>query len=100
MVVPFRGTVRICDAKTAKTITHIRLNPSKDGYASAVIADDKLYRVYQEDGVCVMQLGQEPKQIAHNVLEGDTSFFNATPAISNGQLFLRSEKFLYCIAKK
>ncbi len=100
LIATFRGGVRICDAKTAKSIALFRLSPSKDGYASAVIADDKLYRVYQEDGVCVVQLGQEPKQIAHNVLEGDASFFNATPAISNGQLFLRSDKFLYCIQKK
>jgi outer membrane protein assembly factor BamB len=101
LVAPFRGTVRICDAKKGPgRDQYIRLNPSKDGYASSVIADDKLYRVYKEDGVCVVQLGQEPKQIAHNVLEGDTSFFNATPAISNGQLFLRSDKFLYCIEKK
>lgn len=100
LISTFRGGVHILDAKTAKTIGRIRFEPSKDGYASAVIADDKLYRVYREDGVCVMQLGQEPKQIAHNVLEGDTSSFNATPAISNGQLFLRSDKFLYCIEKK
>lgn len=100
LISTFRGSVHILDAKTAKTTNRIRFNPSKDGYASAVIADDKLYRVYQEDGVCVVQLGQEPKQIAHNVLEGDTSFFNATPAISNGQLFLRSDKCLYCIEKK
>lgn len=100
ILAPFRGIVRICDAKTAKTIEHIRMSPSKDGYASAVIADDKLYWTYKEDGVCVVQLGSQPKQIAHNVLEGDTSFFNATPAISNGQLFLRSNRYLYCVEKE
>jgi hypothetical protein len=27
------------------------------------------------------------------------SIFNATPAVSNGQLLLRSDRFLYCIGE-
>ena len=38
--------------------------------------------------------------LAHNVIESDDSVFNATPAISRGQLLLRSDRHLYCIGKK
>ena len=47
--------------------------------------------------VLVFSLGEEPKQIASNRL-GDGGQYNATPAVSNGELFLRSMKSLYCIA--
>ncbi len=100
LIVPFGGVVNIHDARTSETVDRVRMNPSKKGFASAVVADNNLYQVYKDGDVCVIQLGKEPRQVAHNVLEGDTSAFNATPAISNGQLFLRSDKFLYCIQKK
>ncbi|MGI8979922.1 MAG: hypothetical protein ACR2FY_11915 [Pirellulaceae bacterium] len=38
--------------------------------------------------------------LAHNVLQSDSSVFNATPAITRGQLLLRSDKYLYCVGKK
>ena len=37
--------------------------------------------------------------VAQNKFSEDDSVFNATPAVGNGQLFLRSDKFLYCVAK-
>ena len=35
--------------------------------------------------------------VAQNKLAGDDSDFNGTPAIVGHQLFLRSNRFLYCI---
>ena len=32
--------------------------------------------------------------------EGDKSIFNASPAISNGRLLIRSNEYLYSIGKK
>ncbi len=37
--------------------------------------------------------------LGRNELEDDSQF-NASPAIAGKQLFLRSDKVLYCIAKK
>ena len=34
-----------------------------------------------------------------NRFASDESMFNATPAISDGELFLRSNAFLYCVAE-
>jgi hypothetical protein len=38
------------------------------------------------------------KLLAHNTL--DTSICNGSLAVSDGQLFLRSDRYLYCIGKK
>lgn len=40
----------------------------------------------------------EFKLLARNRLEGDDGDFHATPALAGGQLFLRSNRNLYCIA--
>jgi hypothetical protein len=49
-------------------------------------------------GTVALAAGEEFKELARNDL-GDESLFNATPVISNGQLLLRSDRFLYCIGK-
>jgi len=38
--------------------------------------------------------------IAKNQLGSPGSGFNATPAVSDGALFIRSNKFLYCVANR
>ena len=35
--------------------------------------------------------------LAHNVFEDDNSRTNASLAVSDGQLLLRSDQYLYCI---
>ncbi|MBL7043737.1 MAG: serine/threonine protein kinase, partial [Pirellulaceae bacterium] len=58
----------------------------------------KLYGVTRLDGTVVLALQPEFQELAHNQL-GDESVFNATPAITDGQLLLRSDEALYCIGK-
>jgi outer membrane protein assembly factor BamB len=68
-------------------------------YAAVVIADGKIYAVTQKGGTFVLAVGEKFEQLANNKLSDDSTF-NASPAISQGQLFLRSDKALYCIGKK
>lgn len=68
-------------------------------YASPVAANGHLYHVSRRGEVLVIKLGPKFEIIARNKIEGDTSDHSATPAISNGQLFLRSAKMLYCIGE-
>jgi hypothetical protein len=68
-------------------------------YASVTIADGKIYVVSQKDGTFVLAAGPKFEQLAHNTLSDDSTF-NGSPAVSQGQLFLRSDKCLYCIGKK
>ncbi|MEE8452366.1 MAG: PQQ-binding-like beta-propeller repeat protein [Thermoguttaceae bacterium] len=89
------------DAKTGEQIYKERLDVSGGSakvYASVVLADGKIYAVSRTDGTVVLAAGREFKVLAKNQL-GDESVFNATPLISNGQLFLRSDKALYCIGE-
>jgi len=66
-------------------------------YASPVIADGKLYYVCRNGEMYVIQLGSEFKQLAMNQFASDNGDFSATPAISDGHLFVRSTNNLYCI---
>jgi hypothetical protein len=66
-------------------------------YASPVIADGKIYHITRS-GICFV-LAAEPEfsVLATNRFESDDSGFNATPAFSEGKLFIRSNTTLYCI---
>lgn len=69
-----------------------------DDYASPVVAGGKIYITTNAGIVHVVEAGPEFKLVASNDLSADNSGFGATPAISDGQLFLRSHSHLYCIA--
>jgi hypothetical protein len=65
-------------------------------YASLVLGDGKLYGVSREDGAFVLAAHPDFELLARNHL-GDSSIFNGTPTISDGQLLVRSDQYLYCI---
>lgn len=67
-------------------------------YSSPVVADGKLYFVRRSGETYVLQLGREFKQLAVNQFSSDDGDFNATPAISDGAIFIRSSNKLYCVA--
>ena len=92
-----RGIAFCIDAKTGEEIAKKRLGGQF--YASAVLIDDKLYAVSRFDGTYVLEATPELTQVAHNRLS-DESDFSASPAVSDGQLILRSDQYLYCIEAK
>ena len=63
------------------------------------VSDIDLVIVTRDDGTFVLAASPEYKEIAHNQFEEDGSTFNASPIVSGGRLFLRSDRFLYCIGK-
>jgi len=66
-------------------------------YCSPVSADGKIYQ-FVKSGTCyVIEAKPEFKVLAVNSLK-DGSEFNSTPAISEGKIYVRSNKHLYCIA--
>ncbi|MCG8511227.1 MAG: PQQ-like beta-propeller repeat protein, partial [Rhodospirillales bacterium] len=70
-------------------------------YASSVLIGEHVVAVTRFDGTYVFKATPEGyKQVAHNVIESDDSMFNATPAISEGKLYLRSNEYLYAIGDK
>jgi outer membrane protein assembly factor BamB len=68
-------------------------------YASVTIADGKIYAVTRNGGTSVLAVGPKFELLARNALSDDSTF-NASLAVSSGQLFLRSNKALYCIGNK
>ena len=96
-----KGIAYCADAKTGEEIYEKRIRISGGGdkvYASGVLADGKLYYVTRQAGTIVLTAGSEFEQLAQNELDDD-SVFNATPVVSNSQLLIRSDRFLYCIGK-
>lgn len=89
-----RGIALCVDIRTGKEVGRRRVGGQF--YASAVLIKDKIYAVSRFGGTYVLSATPELKQLAHNEL-GDESDFSGSPAVSNGQLFLRSDKALYCI---
>lgn len=67
-------------------------------YASPIAINDKIYAQTRTSGVFVLDPSDELVVLAHNKFDSDDSVFNATPAVDAGQLFLRSNRFLYCVA--
>ena len=65
-------------------------------YASAVAADGKIYIQTRWGGTFVLSAEPAFTQLAKNSL-GDKSTFNASPVVANGRLYLRSDRYLYCI---
>jgi outer membrane protein assembly factor BamB len=64
--------------------------------ASPVAADGKIYFVSETGETIVVKAGRQPEVLARNDL-GERLI--ASPAISNGQLFIRSDGQLFAIGK-
>lgn len=69
-------------------------------YASPVRAGDKIYIPSRHDGTFVIPAKPEFEVLAQNKFENDDTDASGTPAISNNELFLRTGKYLYCIANE
>lgn len=95
-----KGYAYCMQADTAKVIFREKLDAGGGGnpfYASVVLADGNIYAVSRNSGTFLLAATPQFQQLAHNQLASDESDFNASPAISNGRIFLRSNKYLYCI---
>tara|TARA_Y100001934_G_scaffold262743_1_gene337571 strand:- start:6392 stop:6565 length:174 start_codon:yes stop_codon:yes gene_type:complete len=57
-----------------------------------------MYQVLSSGTTLAVKLGDKSELIAQNKLS-DGSRFSATPAISDDNLFIRSDKHLYCVGR-
>ncbi len=94
------GFICCQNASTGETMFQERLEPRPGNiWSSALLGDGKLYFASQHNGAYVIAAKPKFELLAHNVLADDDSRANATPAISGGRLFLRTDRALYCIGK-
>ena len=89
------GAVTAIDAASGRRIWQQRV----DGIfsASPVAGDGKIYFVSETGETIVLKAGRQPEILARNDL-GERLI--ASPAISNGQLFIRSDGQLFAIGKR
>ena len=112
----FASGVATCnDAKTGKKVFLGRLEGGSSSggggrsrfgrggggsdYSSPVVADGKIYYVQSSGSCFVLKAGDKFEQLAVNSVTTDRESFGATPALSNGEIFLRSDKHLYCVSE-
>lgn len=92
------STITCLNARTGeKHFGPERLESVKNVYSSLVAAGGHVYVVGRNGHTAVLKDAPKFEVVADNALD---DVFNASPAIAGDELFLRGEKFLYCIAGK
>ena len=86
------GIVFCRDAKTGKLVYSGRLGALGYYYSSPVAAGNKVYIASADGVVVVLDAGEELKILATNKLDGAIL---ATPAIVEGNIYVRTESHLY-----
>lgn len=90
-----RNKVAYCvDRETGDVIYRQRVDGQP--YASTVVADGKLYVVTRYSGTYVLAAKPEFEMLATNQLDDDSTF-NASPAVVDGRILIRSDRHLYAI---
>jgi outer membrane protein assembly factor BamB len=96
-VVNDRGIMWCLDARTGKEVYNRQRLRSGTYSGSPVLADGRIY-VTNEDGVTVVvKAGPAFQVLAENDLN---DYSLGSPAISDGQIFIRTTKFLYAIGAR
>jgi outer membrane protein assembly factor BamB len=86
------GIASCLDAGTGQVIWQERLGGAFG--ASPVLAEGRLYCLAEDGTTTVIEAGQTFKKLAANSIEEPCK---ASPAISNGRVFIRSQTSLFCI---
>lgn len=91
------GILSALNARTGKEFYGpVRLDAIPNVYASPVGAANRVYIVSREGSAVVLAHGPEFKILATNTLDDG---FDASPALVDGEIFLRGRKYLYCLAR-
>jgi outer membrane protein assembly factor BamB len=92
-----RGILYVLDAKSGKAVYGPQRLRNATYSGSAVLADGKIY-ITDEDGVTtVIRTGPKFELLAENDLQDYTL---SSPAISDGQIFVRTASFIYAIGRR
>jgi len=96
-VVRDNGVVHALDVKTGAIVWGPERLKTGAYSASPVLVDGKIYVTSENEGLTsVFAAGPKFQVLAENPLD---DYCLASPAVSNGQLFIRTDKFLWAIGK-
>ena len=88
------GILAAVDAGTGKTLKQSRIQGALDPFSSSpVAAEGKIYIASESGKVAVIKPGADWEVVTMNDLKEETF---ATPALSKGQIFVRTSEALYC----
>ena len=90
------GILTRLDAKTGEKHFTERVPPLENVYASPVAADGRVYVVDRAGVTAVVDAGPSLKVLAVNTLADP---IDASPALVDGEIFLRGRRYLYAIAE-
>jgi outer membrane protein assembly factor BamB len=94
------GIAQCVELKTGQSIWKERLKGStarSESWSSVVLSGDRLYMLNQNGDTFVLRAAPKFEQLALNPL-GD-GLTNASHAVSDGQIFIRTHAHLWCIGK-
>jgi outer membrane protein assembly factor BamB len=92
-----QAIVRCLNAKTGEVAYQSRIGEGGSYSASPVAADGKVYLTSEDGAVFVLKAGNKYEMLAKNEM-GEVLM--ATPAISDGMIFVRGQHNLFCVADK
>ncbi len=91
------GALECYDARTGERIYREKVGDAASFSASAVAADGKLYLPSEQGNMFVVKAGKEFELLGTNAMN---DILMATPAISEGALFIRSHHYLFAVSEK
>lgn len=94
------GNVYCANAKTGDILYEERLPRAGQVYASPVLAGGNIYYLTRDGYFFVVAAKPEFELVASNEQIEERGIFDATPAVADGKLYVRSHRFLYCIGAK
>lgn len=98
----FTPRTTIClKADIGEVVYQQPISPKRDHwYASAILNNGKLYFVSRTSGTVILAPKPQFESLATNVIADDSSVTNTSFAAADGRLYLRSDRFAYCIRTK
>ena len=93
----WNGAFVCLDPLTGKEIYNGKLGKTKSFIASPVASDGKIYIVDEEGTVFILQDGDSFKLLSEIPLNDKCL---TAPAITDGMIFFRTQKFLFAVGKK
>ena len=93
------GTPKCYNLKSGAELWQVAKRPTGTNWGSMVNADGRLYCLTRDGSTVVFAASPKYEVLAVNRL-GQGQSTNSSPAISNGEIFLRTNQNLWCISEK
>jgi hypothetical protein len=99
MLVNQMGRGSCINRHTGEVLSEVRIEGSANVYASLLSVGDRLYLVSRRNGAYVLDAAPEMNVLAYNQIASDETDFNASPVVEGNLLYLRSNRFVYCLGE-